>query len=110
MVWLPGVWSGGVVAWRQATACGRLAPPRLRPLTSFSPLQFVEIDFHVAGRVGGAAISTYLLERSRVVAAAQGERSYHIFYQLCAGASPAQRKALKCVRRRRGGVVGGGGC
>jgi len=55
--------------------------------------KFVEIAFDRAGRVGGATIATYLLERSRVVAAAPGERSYHIFYQLCAGASPSQRKA-----------------
>jgi len=55
--------------------------------------KFVEIAFDGAGRVAGATIATYLLERSRVVAAARGERSYHIFYQLVAGASPSQRKA-----------------
>jgi len=55
--------------------------------------KFVEIAFDGGGRVAGATIATYLLERSRVVGAAPGERSYHIFYQLVAGASPAQRKA-----------------
>jgi len=57
--------------------------------------KFVEIDFDVAGRVSGACISTYLLERSRVVSINAPERSYHIFYQLCAGASPEQRAALR---------------
>eukprot|EP00887_Chlorella_sp_A99_P002927 scaffold24.g2927.t1 len=47
-----------------------------------------------AGRVTGASISTYLLERSRVVSIKDPERSYHIFYQLCAGASEEQVDAL----------------
>ncbi|KAK9829628.1 hypothetical protein WJX72_006968 [[Myrmecia] bisecta] len=57
--------------------------------------KFVEINFDVAGRVTGAAISTYLLERSRVVSVNSPERSYHIFYQLCAGSSADQRKRYR---------------
>ena len=49
--------------------------------------KFVEIDFDPAGHVTGAAISTYLLERSRVVSVRSPERSFHIFYQMCAGAA-----------------------
>ena len=59
--------------------------------------KFTEISFDAAGRVTGAAISTYLLERSRVVSVSTPERSYHIFYQLCAGASPDQRQQLRYV-------------
>lgn len=57
--------------------------------------KFTEISFDAAGRVTGAAISTYLLERSRVVSVSTPERSYHIFYQLCAGVSPDQRRQLR---------------
>ncbi|GLJ12455.1 hypothetical protein SUGI_0191160 [Cryptomeria japonica] len=46
--------------------------------------KFVEIQFDKNGRISGAAIRTYLLERSRVVQITHPERNYHCFYQLCA--------------------------
>lgn len=46
--------------------------------------KFVEIQFDGSGRISGAAIRTYLLERSRVVQITNPERNYHCFYQLCA--------------------------
>lgn len=49
--------------------------------------KFVQIQFDERGRISGAAIRTYLLERSRVVQITDPERNYHAFYQLCAGAS-----------------------
>lgn len=57
--------------------------------------KFVEIDFDAVGRVTGASISTYLLERSRVVSVRSPERSFHIFYQLCAGADENLRRRLR---------------
>ena len=60
--------------------------------------KFVEIDFDGAGRVTGASVSTYLLERSRLVSVNAPERSYHIFYQLCAGATPEQRRLYRRAR------------
>ncbi len=44
--------------------------------------KFVEIQFNKEGRISGAAVRTYLLERSRVVQVADPERNYHAFYQV----------------------------
>jgi myosin heavy subunit len=56
--------------------------------------KFTEIQFDSKWRICGAAIRTYLLERSRVVAVNDPERNYHIFYQVCAGATPEERVRL----------------
>ncbi|KAJ1400696.1 P-loop containing nucleoside triphosphate hydrolase [Sesbania bispinosa] len=52
--------------------------------------KFVEIQFDNKGRISGAAIRTYLLERSRVCQISDPERNYHCFYLLCA--APAEEK------------------
>ncbi|CAL1399770.1 unnamed protein product [Linum trigynum] len=52
--------------------------------------KFVEIQFDKSGRISGAAIRTYLLERSRVCQISDPERNYHCFYLLCA--APAEDK------------------
>ncbi|KAL4282609.1 hypothetical protein GQ457_16G027260 [Hibiscus cannabinus] len=46
--------------------------------------KFVEIQFDEQGHISGAAIRTYLLERSRVCQVSDPERNYHCFYMLCA--------------------------
>lgn len=52
--------------------------------------KFVEIQFDKTGRISGAAIRTYLLERSRVVQITDPERNFHCFYQLCASGKDAE--------------------
>ncbi|ONM05602.1 myosin1 [Zea mays] len=56
--------------------------------------KLIEIHFSTTGRICGAMIQTFLLEKSRVVQCAVGERSYHIFYQLCAGAPASLKEKL----------------
>ncbi|KAH8518531.1 hypothetical protein H0E87_000396 [Populus deltoides] len=56
--------------------------------------KLIEIHFTESGKICGAKIQTFLLEKSRVVQLANGERSYHIFYQLCAGAPSTLRDRL----------------
>ncbi|CAB4288199.1 unnamed protein product [Prunus armeniaca] len=56
--------------------------------------KFVEIQFDKNGRISGAAIRTYLLERSRVCQISDPERNYHCFYLLCAS-PPEEREKFK---------------
>ncbi|XP_066496960.1 unconventional myosin-XV [Tiliqua scincoides] len=58
--------------------------------------KFVEI-FLEDGLICGAITSQYLLEKSRVVFQASGERNYHIFYEMLAGL-PAQLKRKFCLQ------------
>mmetsp|Transcript_11340 Transcript_11340/g.15837 ORF Transcript_11340/g.15837 Transcript_11340/m.15837 type:complete len:1488 (+) Transcript_11340:97-4560(+) len=46
------------------------------------------------GHIVGSAMETYLLEKSRVVFQAKGERNYHVFYQICSGLDEDSLKSL----------------
>ena len=56
--------------------------------------KFIMLEFGPDGMMGGASVQTYLLEKSRVVRVAAGERNYHIFHQLCYAASSTQCNGL----------------
>ncbi|RZC85461.1 hypothetical protein C5167_041646 [Papaver somniferum] len=56
--------------------------------------KFVEIHFDASGRISGAAVRSYLLERSRVVQITDPERNFHCFYQLCASGKVAEKYKL----------------
>lgn len=45
--------------------------------------KFIEILFNGQMQIEGAVIEQYLLEKSRLVKQGEGERNYHIFYELC---------------------------
>lgn len=63
--------------------------------------KLIEIHFSETGKISGANIQTFLLEKSRVVQCAEGERAYHIFYQLCVGAPPALREKLNLMSAKQ---------
>uniref|UniRef100_A0A336MJ45 CSON000536 protein n=1 Tax=Culicoides sonorensis TaxID=179676 RepID=A0A336MJ45_CULSO len=50
--------------------------------------KFIRIHFSGSGKLAGADIETYLLEKARVISQQSLERSYHIFYQIMSGAVP----------------------
>ncbi|WOK91583.1 myosin-12-like [Canna indica] len=61
--------------------------------------KFVEIQFDKYGKISGAAVRTYLLERSRVCQVSDPERNYHCFYMLCS-APPEDVKKFKVAAPR----------
>ncbi|KAI8979421.1 P-loop containing nucleoside triphosphate hydrolase protein [Mycotypha africana] len=56
--------------------------------------KYIEIQFDKQRNIVGAKIRTYLLERSRLIFQPETERNYHIFYQLCAGATETEKQEL----------------
>ncbi|XP_034032086.1 unconventional myosin-Va-like isoform X2 [Thalassophryne amazonica] len=57
--------------------------------------KYIEIGFDKKYCIIGANMRTYLLEKSRVVFQADGERNYHVFYQLCASSNLPEFKSFK---------------
>jgi myosin heavy chain 6/7 len=54
--------------------------------------KFIRIHFGPTGKIAGADIEVYLLEKSRVTFQQPAERNYHIFYQMCSSAFPDMQK------------------
>ncbi|KAL5004245.1 hypothetical protein ScPMuIL_017701 [Solemya velum] len=52
--------------------------------------KYVELFFSPEGKVLGAQLTEYLLEKSRLVIQGKGEMSFHIFYWMFSGFSPEE--------------------
>lgn len=53
--------------------------------------KFIQLQLNRAQQMMGAAVQTYLLEKTRVACQATSERNFHIFYQICKGATKEER-------------------
>jgi myosin-5 len=54
--------------------------------------KYIDISFSRAGKLSGASIETYLLEKVRLIHPSVGERNYHVFYQFLSSATAKERK------------------
>ncbi|TMW58718.1 hypothetical protein Poli38472_010277 [Pythium oligandrum] len=74
--------------------------------------KFMKLQFTSDGqfKLAGAFVETYLLEKSRLVYQVDGERNFHIFYQLLAGASPALKSQFKLTKPQDYGYLNQSGC
>jgi myosin heavy subunit len=67
--------------------------------------KYQQVLFDFKGDVVGGTVQKYLLEKGRVVHQSPGERNFHVFHQLLAGASPAEREALHLRGVQDGGYA-----
>jgi len=56
--------------------------------------RYFELYFSADGRIAGAKVLPFGLNKSRLGRLRHEERTFHVFYQLLAGASPEERDAL----------------
>lgn len=54
--------------------------------------KYIDIRFNRSGKLHGAQIETYLLEKVRLIHIGAGERNYHVFYQFLAGCTDRERR------------------
>lgn len=73
--------------------------------------KYLEVYFR-HGCILGARVTQYLLEKSRIVTQAPGERNYHVFYELLGGLTPTERGKYGLVEAEKYFYLnqGGGDC
>ncbi|XP_057712597.1 unconventional myosin-IXb isoform X3 [Corythoichthys intestinalis] len=59
--------------------------------------KFIQLNYMESGVIRGAVIMKYLLEKCRLVHRDKGERNFHVFYYLLAGASNDEREEFRLL-------------
>ena len=54
--------------------------------------KYIDISFTKNGKLVGASVETYLLEKVRLIHPGPGERNYHVFYQFLKAATARERQ------------------
>ncbi|EFA81458.1 myosin ID heavy chain [Heterostelium album PN500] len=72
--------------------------------------KYMEVQFDGKGDPEGGRVTNYLLEKSRVVYQTKGERNFHIFYQLLAGANAQLKNELRLESPDKYQYLSSSGC
>ena len=72
--------------------------------------RYTELHFDLQGRVTGAKFLPFGLQKSRVNRLRPDERSFHVFYQLLAGASPQEVDELQLEEPGAYALLASSGC
>ena len=69
--------------------------------------KYLDVQFDQRGAMAGGALTEFLLEKARVTKVAQGERSYHVFYQVCTALKGDEREAVPLLAPSEYGYLQG---
>ncbi|KAH8118887.1 chitin synthase [Phellopilus nigrolimitatus] len=72
--------------------------------------RYLELHFTERGRISGAKVLAYGLDKSRLTRLAHEERTYHVFYQLLAGATSEERDRLNMEDPSDYALLASSGC
>ncbi|KAF8868757.1 chitin synthase [Gymnopilus junonius] len=72
--------------------------------------RYLELHFSDRGRINAAKVLTFDLDKSRLTKLAHEERTYHIFYQFIAGATPAERDTFSLEDPSDYALLASSGC
>ena len=72
--------------------------------------RYLELHFNERGRFGGAKVLTFGLDKSRLCRLTHEERTYHVFYQFLAGATPAERDSFNLEDPSDYALLASSGC
>lgn len=72
--------------------------------------RLLELHFSDRGRITGAKVLPYALDKSRLTRLANEERTYHVFYQMLAGATPDERDRLALEDASDYALLASSGC
>ncbi|PPQ74695.1 hypothetical protein CVT26_007605 [Gymnopilus dilepis] len=72
--------------------------------------RYLELHFNERGRISAAKVLTFGLDKSRLTRLTHEERTYHIFYQFLAGATPAERDSFNLEDPSDYALLASSGC
>ncbi|KAF8967535.1 chitin synthase [Flammula alnicola] len=72
--------------------------------------RYLELHFNDQGRINAAKVLTFGLDKSRLNRLTYEERTYHVFYQFLAGATPAERDAFNLEDPSEYALLASSGC